>query len=114
LSRPIIVRPLRESLVGNGIIPADDLQQTFATKSAITGHHPLSGHGTRQGVVAARMDHSPCRGVPAYHAEVRSGSPLWNQGASIAPPCGAVLDSIIVRCENTGKLCESALQNLAP
>jgi hypothetical protein len=38
LSRPIIVRPLRESLVGNGIIPADDLQQTFATKSALLGH----------------------------------------------------------------------------
>jgi hypothetical protein len=37
LSRPIIVRPLRESLEGNGIIPADDLQQTFATKSSNSG-----------------------------------------------------------------------------
>jgi hypothetical protein len=38
LSRPIIVRPLRESLEGNGIIPADDLQQTFATKSTQSRH----------------------------------------------------------------------------
>jgi len=31
----------------------------------------------------------------------------------LSPLCGAVSDGPIVRCENTGKLCESSLQNLA-
>jgi hypothetical protein len=46
LSRPIIFRSRRESLQENRIILAGSLQQTFATKSARTGHAKLPVPGT--------------------------------------------------------------------